>query len=99
MVPPEKALCDLIANLPGGIKLRYKKEAFRDFLEENLRFDMDRFYQLNPRYSKNMHDIGKKSSIHTHNIKTLTTWMRYTKICYQLMIFLQIRLKEMLHFG
>lgn len=46
MATPEKALCDLIANLPG-INLRYRKEAL-EFLEENLRFDMDRFNQLNP---------------------------------------------------
>lgn len=46
MATPEKALCDLIANLPG-INLRYQKEAL-EFLEENLRFDMDRVSQLNP---------------------------------------------------
>lgn len=60
MATPEKALCDLIANQPG-INLRYKKEAL-EFLEENLRFDMDRFCQLNPEiflaYAKN----GKKST-------------------------------------
>ncbi len=60
MATPEKALCDLIANQPG-INLRYKKEAL-EFLEENLRFDMDKFFQLNPEiflaYAKN----GKKST-------------------------------------
>lgn len=60
MATPEKALCDLIANQPG-INLRYKKEAL-EFLEENLRFDMDKFCQFNPEiflaYAKN----GKKST-------------------------------------
>lgn len=60
MATPEKALCDLIANQPG-INLRYKKEAL-EFLEENLRFDMDKFSQFNPEiflaYAKN----GKKST-------------------------------------
>ena len=60
MATPEKALCDLIANLPG-IKLRYKKEAL-EFLEENLRFDMDRFYQLNPKIFEVYANIGKKAT-------------------------------------
>lgn len=42
---PEKALCDLIANAPK-INLRYRKEALT-FLEEDIRFDMDAFYQFN----------------------------------------------------
>ena len=60
MATPEKALCDLIANLPG-IKLRYKKEAL-EFLEENLRFDMDRFYQFNPKIFEDYANIGKKAT-------------------------------------
>ncbi|WP_337384320.1 type IV toxin-antitoxin system AbiEi family antitoxin domain-containing protein [Prevotella sp.] len=60
MATPEKALCDLIANQPG-VNLRYKKEAL-EFLEENLRFDMDKFSQFNQEiflaYAKN----GKKST-------------------------------------
>lgn len=60
MATPEKALCDLIANQPG-INLRYKKEAL-EFLEENLRFDMDKFCKFKPEiflaYAKN----GKKST-------------------------------------
>ena len=60
MATPENALCDLIANQPG-INLRYKKEAL-EFLEENLRFDMDKFCQFSPEiflaYAKN----GKKST-------------------------------------
>ena len=54
----------MIANLPG-IKQRYKKEAL-EFLEENLRFDMDRFYQLYPKIFEDYANIGKKAtSIHT----------------------------------
>ena len=60
MATPEKALCDLIANQPG-INLRYKKEAL-EFLEENLRFDMDRFYQLNPKIFEDYANIGKKAT-------------------------------------
>ncbi len=60
MATPEKALCDLIANLPG-INLRYRKEAL-EFLEENLRFDMDRFNQLNPEIFSEYAKKGKKST-------------------------------------
>lgn len=60
MATPEKALCDLIANLPG-INLRYRKEAL-EFLEENLRFDMDRFSQLNPEIFSEYAKKGKKST-------------------------------------
>ena len=60
MATPEKALCDLIANQPG-VNLRYKKEAL-EFLEENLRFDMDRFCQLNLEIFLAYAKTGKKST-------------------------------------
>ena len=60
MATPEMALCDLIANQPG-VNLRYKKEAL-EFLEENLRFDMDRFCQLNPEIFLAYAKTGKKST-------------------------------------
>ena len=60
MATPEKALCDLIANQPG-VNLRYKKEAL-EFLEENLRFDMDKFCQLNPEIFLAYAKTGKKST-------------------------------------
>ena len=60
MATPEKALCDLIANQPG-ITLRYKKEAL-EFLEENLRFDMENFYQFNPDIFAEYAKKGKKST-------------------------------------
>lgn len=43
---PEKALCDLIAGTPGLI-LRYRSDAL-EYLEHDIRFDMDAFYNLNP---------------------------------------------------
>ena len=46
MASPEKALCDLIADTPA-LFLRYRKEALA-YLEEDIRFDMDAFYRLNP---------------------------------------------------
>ena len=60
MVTPEKALCDLIANQPG-VNLRYKKEAL-EFLEEDLRFDMDGFSRLNPDMFSAYAKVGKKST-------------------------------------
>lgn len=60
MATPEKALCDLIANQPG-ITLRYKKETL-EYLEENLRFDMERFFQLNPNIFMEYVQNGKKAT-------------------------------------
>lgn len=60
MATPEKALCDLIANQPG-INLRFKNEVIR-FLEEDLRFDMERFYALDKKILENYARVGKKST-------------------------------------
>lgn len=60
MATPEKALCDLIANQPG-ITLRYKKEAL-EFLEKNLRFDMEKFYQFHPDIFAEYAQKGKKAT-------------------------------------
>ncbi len=57
---PEKALCDLIADMPG-INLRYKKEA-QEFLEENLRLDMERFLQFDPSIFEAYAEHGKKAN-------------------------------------
>ncbi len=57
---PEKALCDLIANTPNVI-LRYKTEA-RQFLEENLRLDMERFANFDKEVFKAYAKLGKKST-------------------------------------
>lgn len=60
MATPEKALCDLIANMPG-INLRFKTEA-KAFLEEDLRLDMERFQMFNKKIFEEYTRVGKKSS-------------------------------------
>lgn len=61
---PEKALCDLI-NATAGLNLRYKKEA-EQFLEEDLRFDMDAFSQFDPNIFSQCAKTGnKKASLET----------------------------------
>lgn len=63
---PEKALCDLIANTPS-LLLRYKQEAL-EFLEEDIRLDMEAFYNFNQMIFKEyVNNNGKKSS----SIKTI----------------------------
>lgn len=56
---PEKALCDLIANSPK-VNLRYMNEA-RQYLEEDIRLDMDAFHQMNPAIFREYTSVGKKS--------------------------------------
>ena len=63
----------MIANLPG-IKLRYKKEAL-EFLEENLRFDMGRFYQFYPNIFEDYANIGKKAT----SISTILKLLQHIK--------------------
>ena len=61
---PEKALCDLIIHAPA-VNLRYKKEA-REYLEEDLRLDMDAFYHFDISILKQCAQLGKKrNSIET----------------------------------
>lgn len=63
---PEKALCDLIANTPS-LLLRYNKEAL-EFLEEDIRLDMESFYNFNLTIFEEYVNInGKKST----SIKTI----------------------------
>jgi len=63
---PEKALCDLIANTPS-LFLRYKKEAI-EFLEDDIRLDMESFYNFNTMIFEEYVNInGKKST----SIKTI----------------------------
>lgn len=58
---PEKALCDLIANTPS-LLLRYKRETL-EFLEEDIRLDMDSFYNFNPTiFEEYINFNGKKST-------------------------------------
>lgn len=70
MATPEKALCDLIAHQPG-ITLRYKREAL-EYLGENLRFDMEKFYQLNPEIFIDYAKSGKKATSILTVLKLLT---------------------------
>lgn len=60
MATPEKALCDLIANTPG-LNLRFKKEAER-FLEEDLRFDMERLASFDKEILLAYSKVGKKAT-------------------------------------
>lgn len=60
MASPEKALCDLIANTPG-LHLRYQKDA-RKFLEEDIRFDMERLHTLDKDILTAYAQTGKKAS-------------------------------------
>lgn len=56
---PEKALCDLIANSPK-VNLRYMNEA-RQYLEDDIRLDMDAFHQMNQTIFHEYTSVGKKS--------------------------------------
>lgn len=68
MASPEKALCDLIANTPLLI-LRYRKETLA-YLGDDIRLDMDAFYQFNPEvFERYIAAKGKKAS----SIKTVLT--------------------------
>lgn len=68
---PEKALCDLIANTPL-LFLRYRKETLA-YLEENIRFDMDAFYKLNPRIFEQYIAVQGKKATSINTILTLLT--------------------------
>lgn len=57
---PEKALCDLIAN-SSKVNLRYLNEV-REYLENDIRLDMDAFHQMNPEIFREYVGVGKKSS-------------------------------------
>ena len=62
---PEKALCDLIANSPG-VNLRYPKEAAQ-YLEEDIRMELDDFRQMDPAILETYANVGKKAD----SIRTL----------------------------
>lgn len=67
----EKALCDLIAFTPS-LNLRYRKEALA-YLEEDIRFDMDAFYKLDPTiFEQYIAASGKKAT----SIKTILTLLK-----------------------
>ncbi len=65
MATPEKALCDLLANLPG-VNLRFKKETL-SFLEDDLRLDMERFLTFDRTILQEYAKVGKKAT----SVKTI----------------------------
>lgn len=69
MATPEKALCDLIAYTPN-LNLRFQKELII-YLEENLRFDMDAFKNMNAEIFKACATFGKKKETINNILKLL----------------------------
>ena len=60
MASPEKALCDLIANSPK-VNLRYIKDV-EQYLEEDIRLDMDEFFKMDASVFERYIEVGKKST-------------------------------------
>ena len=56
---PEKALADLVI-LTSGIRLRYKKEIL-EYLEQDLRLDMEAFYKMDAAVFEHIATVSKKS--------------------------------------
>ncbi|WP_455667665.1 type IV toxin-antitoxin system AbiEi family antitoxin domain-containing protein [Phocaeicola sp.] len=57
---PEKALCDLIAYTPN-LNLRYRKELIT-YLEEDIRLDMEAFYEMKTDVFRLCASYGKKKT-------------------------------------
>ena len=66
---PEKALCDLIAYTPN-LNLRFIK-SMQEFLEEDLRFDMEEFYKMDVQIFKACAELSKKKNDIKNLIKLL----------------------------
>lgn len=66
---PEKALCDLIAYTPN-LRPRFKVSMLQ-FLEDDLRLDMDEFYKMNPEIFKKCVAFSKKKNDILNLIKLL----------------------------
>ena len=60
MASPEKALCDLIAN-STKVNLRYIKDV-EEYLEEDIRIDMDEFLKMDASVFERYIEVGKKAS-------------------------------------
>ena len=56
---PEKALCDLIAN-SSKVNLRYLKDV-ENYLVNDIRMDMDKFYKLDTTVLEEYIKVGKKA--------------------------------------
>lgn len=70
---PEKALCDLVANSPN-VNLRFLTDA-EQYLEEDIRLDMDGFLNMNSLIFKQYIEVGKKSN----SIKTILKYLEYER--------------------
>ncbi|MBO7225625.1 MAG: hypothetical protein J6V35_06925 [Bacteroidales bacterium] len=66
---PEKALCDLIANSPK-VNLRYITDV-RNYLEYDIRMDMEEFYNFNPTIFEEYIKVGKKADSIATTLKFL----------------------------
>ena len=69
MASPEKALCDLIADI-SNLNLRYRKEILV-WLEEDLRFDMDEFFHFDTGILREYAKVGKKKTMINQLIKII----------------------------
>ena len=67
---PEKALCDLIAN-SSKVNLRYMKDV-ENYLDNDIRMDMDEFMKFDPRVLEEYIKVGKKSDSIVTLLKYLT---------------------------
>ena len=67
---PEKALCDLIAN-SSKVILRYMKDV-ETYLEQDIRMDMDEFYNMDATIFEDYIKVGKK----VDSISTLLKFLR-----------------------
>ncbi|MEG0796918.1 MAG: hypothetical protein RR397_10515 [Odoribacter sp.] len=66
---PEKALCDLIIHTPN-LNLRFQKDVLA-YLEENLRFDMEVFYQMDKSIFEQCIKVNKKRATIMNLLKLL----------------------------
>lgn len=66
---PEKALCDLIAYTPK-LKPRFIS-SMREYLEEDLRLDMEQFYKMDVEIFKECAEVGKKKTEINNIIKII----------------------------
>ena len=66
---PEKALCDLIANI-SHLNLRYRKEILV-WLEEDVRFDMDELFHFDTNILKAYAKVGKKKNMINQIVKII----------------------------
>lgn len=69
MASPEKALCDLIADI-SHLNLRYRKEILV-WLEEDVRFDMDELFHFDTGILREYAKVGKKKTMIEQLIKII----------------------------